>query len=105
MFYLYRQNNSGGKYIKNQKIGEFVIIEENNMQIANNKAISLGIYFNGVYKCIDCDCCGDRWSSEPEQYNTVADLINNNYEFNIRNCPIYLYNFSMEQTIIINEEE
>lgn len=103
MFYLYRQNNTEGHYIENNIIGKCVIIEENDIEEANIKAVSIGIYFNGVCKGVDCSCCGDRWLSEPEEYNSI-DEIKNIYcfEFNFNNYPMYLYNFSMKLTIIRN---
>ena len=35
---------------------------------ANRIAKAKGIYFDGVSKGIDCECCGDRWheASYPE---------------------------------------
>ena len=62
MFYHYRQNNSGGGFDCDDNVHMNVIIEANSANQANNKAKSIGIYFDGVGKNMDCDCCGDRWS-------------------------------------------
>jgi hypothetical protein len=95
MFYAYHQNNSGGNFIINDKLGEIVVIEENSIENANKKAISIGIYFNGVGKNRDCECCGDRWSSIPEE----EDIFNNIMNID-RFKNIYSYDLSMVLTII-----
>jgi len=56
--FQFRQNNSGGRDIGPKNI----IIKADNAAQANDIAQnSQDIYFNGVAKGIDCDCCGDRW--------------------------------------------
>lgn len=62
-FYQFSQNNSGGKFIIDpiRGIGSIVIIEAINKQDAINKALKIGIYFEGVDQGLDCACCGDRW--------------------------------------------
>lgn len=61
MFYTYRQNNSGGSFKITKKIKHYVIIEADSAKEADEKAESIGLYFDGVKKDIDCPCCGDRW--------------------------------------------
>ena len=61
MFYTYNQNNSGGKFVINDSVGEYVIIEAKNSSDADNIATMNGIYFNGCDNGTDCSCCGDRW--------------------------------------------
>lgn len=61
-FYTFWQNNSGGEYDSNGNVEELVIVEADTAADANEFAESVGVYFNGVDKDIDCDCCGDRWS-------------------------------------------
>lgn len=63
MFYQYRQNNSGGSFIKNSEVNELVIIEAENDYAADDKAAEIGIYFDGCENDIDC---GDRWSRSSE---------------------------------------
>ena len=62
-YYCFTQNNSGGdfEYFPEKGISEYVIIEALDSISANNKAIEIGIYFDGCQSGIDCDCCGDRW--------------------------------------------
>ena len=63
-FFTFNQNNSGGGFDVDIDAGisHFVIIEANSIDAANDKAESIGIYFNGVADGRDCACCGDRWS-------------------------------------------
>ena len=75
MLYVYRQNNTRGEFLVNDKVGKHVIIEADNMESANVKAVSIGIYFDGVMKYLDCGCCGDRWRKRPEEINGLEDYI------------------------------
>jgi len=60
-FYTYSQNNSGGGFDEDSDVTQYVIIEANSSSEANNKALEIGIYFDGCDNNIDCGCCGDRW--------------------------------------------
>ena len=56
--FQFRQNNAHGRYVGPKN----VVIQADNAADANAIAAnSRDIYFNGVAKGIDCDCCGDRW--------------------------------------------
>jgi hypothetical protein len=79
MFYEFRQNNSGGHFDEdtNAGISAWVIVEADSLGEAEARAESIGLYFDGVEKGYDCECCGDRWYSaswsgdgtvEPEVY-------------------------------------
>ena len=74
MFYIYDQNNSGGSFYvdKSRGIGHKVFIEANTEEEARNKALSIGIYFNGVDSGEDCDCCGDRWPDYADRKDYIA---------------------------------
>lgn len=63
MFYSYRQNNSGGFFItdENAGLGPRVLIEASSAHEANDRAKTIGIYFDGCDSGEDCECCGDRW--------------------------------------------
>lgn len=74
MFFHYSQNNSGGGYDTDRDRGIYstVIIEADSSLEADEKAESIGLYFDGRG---DCPCCGNRWSpvfedgtEEPESY-------------------------------------
>lgn len=62
MFYNFHQNNSGGFFIENDHVSQYVIVEANDPNHANEIAEGIGIYFNGVRDGRDCECCGSRWS-------------------------------------------
>ena len=61
MFYTYRQNNSYGVFDVDDNVKHYVIIEADSASGADEKAESIGLYFDGVEKGRDCPCCGDRW--------------------------------------------
>lgn len=63
MFFCFNQNNSGGSFDISDSVAHYVIIEAKNADEANDRAESVGIYFNGVDDDRDCECCGDRWHS------------------------------------------
>lgn len=81
MFFTFMQNNSHGIDIEKPEngIGSFVIIEAHDAIEANERAIKIGLYFDGRRSGKDCSCCGDRWTSthdcmatkKPEIYNEV----------------------------------
>lgn len=60
-FYTFYQSNPGGYFIKNDKVAEYVIIQAESSYEANDKAEEIGIYFDGIKKGLDCECCNDRW--------------------------------------------
>lgn len=60
-FYTFNQSNPGGYFINNENIAEYVIIHAENANDANDKAEEIGIYFDGISKGFDCECCNDRW--------------------------------------------
>ena len=71
-FYTFSQNNSGGRF----RGPEYVIIEAGNAGEANRIAVEdADIYFDGCYKGIDCDCCGDRWHPAYEDEGTETPEI------------------------------
>jgi len=60
-YFEFRQNNSGGHFISDDNVAHSVVIEAENYDEAVDKALDIGIYFDGVENDIDCPCCGDRW--------------------------------------------
>ena len=60
-FFTFRQNNSGGSYAVDSErgIGYLVCIEAENAAKACERALKIGLYFDGSG---DCSCCGNRWS-------------------------------------------
>ena len=61
MFFHFSQNNSGGSFIEDDRVGGDVIIEADCVKDANKRAVDVGLYFNGCEAGYDCPCCGDRW--------------------------------------------
>ena len=63
MFFEFHQNNSGGHddIDPNTGIVKVVVIEAPDCETANNRAESIGLYFDGCDNGRDCLCCGDRW--------------------------------------------
>jgi hypothetical protein len=72
-FYEFNQNNSGGEFVVDGKICHRLFIEANTPEEATAKAVSMGVYFNGVADGRDCDCCGDRWYDCPTAYSFPHD--------------------------------
>lgn len=77
MFFTYRQNNTGGEFRVNTElgIGEWVIVEADSAEEANEKSQTIGVYFHGCYYGQDCGCCGDRWSKIDEEEGTEEPKI------------------------------
>lgn len=67
--YQYSQNNSGGWF--DDDLGREVWIEAENAYHADQIAQTVGIYFDGCEKQMDCPCCGDRWYRASE-YNSCT---------------------------------
>lgn len=58
MFITFRQNNTHGYYVG----PVYVCFEVDSIKEANELAEASGVvYFDGVGRGMDCDCCGDRW--------------------------------------------
>jgi hypothetical protein len=81
-FYQWRQNNTGGSFITDGDLSRFVVIEAEDYAQAEEKALNLGIYYNGVDSERDCACCGDRWYEgdlvELEDSDTIEDYLQRN---------------------------
>lgn len=71
MFYDFGQNNSGGRFIVNDKVTVSVFIEADSPEEANQKAQDIGIYFFGTVSGKDCECCGDRWGYALNYVNEI----------------------------------
>lgn len=63
MFFLFRQNNTGGDFhLRPDKgISVRVVVEAGSSAAADARAEAIGLYFDGVEDGHDCECCGDRW--------------------------------------------
>lgn len=73
MFYEFRQNNSGGRFLPPAIT---VFVEADSMGEANRIAERSGLYFDGAGSGRDCLCCGDRWypvSLKRDVHETVPE--------------------------------
>jgi len=62
-WFQYTQNNSGGHMTVNKYVSDYVLIQAPSATLADDHAVKIGIYFNGVEYGGDCECCGDRWGT------------------------------------------
>jgi len=62
-WFNFHQNNSGGRFVADDAVDVYVIVQAHTADEANQLAQRIGIYFHGVDAGIDCECCGDRWSA------------------------------------------
>ena len=102
MFYMFRQNNSGGSFIMDNDVDGYVIVEATNAEEANTIAQDKGIYFDGCSTGDDCSCCGDRWNAvdesdgekKPMIYDRLAEEAVKDDSFLIfsKGCIIYYKN-------------
>ena len=59
MFITFNQNNSGGYFIQNKDVDEFVIIEGNSLEEILSKASDIFEDYRDF-----CSCCGERWDDD-----------------------------------------
>lgn len=72
-FYTVRQNNSGGYFINNDDVGEYVVVQANSPKQAENIVEKI-IYDHSEY----CECCGERWWVNFDNEDG-EDFISNSY--------------------------
>lgn len=111
-FYEFNQNNSGGSFDVDDKVCHRVFIESDNKDEAIDKALELGIYFDGVRDGIDCPCCGDRWSDycdeiefpyeydKEKTFNSIeeyAQYLADKYGWTSPDCRIYYKNGEVKE--------
>jgi hypothetical protein len=68
-FYVYRQNNSGGYFVKDENVSIHVIVEADTEEQANEKFDEI-LDGDSQYTTY-CPCCGERWYGVDEVYETV----------------------------------
>ena len=81
MFITFRQNNSGGYFIRDENIDVFVIIEGDNLNDILNRAKDVFMDYREY-----CMCCGKRWDDDWKNNDdlTQIPMIDDEsiYEFN-----------------------
>ena len=100
--YLFDQNNSGGIFIVDDKVCPRVYITAKNSKEANEKAESIGIYFDGVANGLDCPCCGDRWN-RVDEYDVENTIPASKYDFSWCDYVIF-YDKNMKPIKIFKTE-
>lgn len=117
MFYTYNQNNSGGIFIVDKRVGQYVIIEAKNHKEADKLAEEkAGIYFDGCETGEDCECCGDRWyraewacdrdSDEPLIYGKTIEEFKKKPRFTVSDSiHIYIYYKDRHERIVCNRKK
>ncbi len=55
-FYTVWQNNSGGYFIRNNAVDEYVCVQASSPQEAEDKLSKITIDYSDF-----CECCGERW--------------------------------------------
>ncbi len=73
MFFEFTQNNSGGSFTTNDKLCHRIVIEGYSYEETREKALEMGIYFDGCDLGLDCSCCGDRWSDYDDTPLKIKD--------------------------------
>lgn len=73
-YLIYRQNNSGGKFLLSFDIGQRVIWSfpkgtPNSVLIERYNEIAFDMY---NYNRSDCPCCGSRWNN-PQRINVLSE--------------------------------
>lgn len=109
-FFEFTQNNSGGMFVVDEKICHRLFIEADNEEVATQKAKKLGVYFDGVDRGMDCECCGDRWygcdevefphSSGEESIEGVAQFYADRYGWTTPDARIFYEDGSVKEVFI-----
>ena len=73
MFYVFRQNNSGGYFTEPAK--NIIVKDASDSEQATEIALKAGMYFDGIMAGVDCECCGDRWFPMTESFVMLHDAI------------------------------
>ena len=55
-FFTFRQNNSGGVFVVNDKVAHSVVVEATSPADANKRAKDMG-----MFRMSFCECCGPRF--------------------------------------------
>lgn len=92
-FYEFSQNNSGGRFVADEKLCHRLFIEASSIEEAIRIAEGLGVYFGGVASGTDCECCGDRWS---EPFDSIKFPVKWDNKLSFRTVEAYAKFLSKE---------
>lgn len=105
-YYTFDQTNSGGRFDidLSKGIDEFVIIEAEHAASANDKALDIGLYFDGCDHDVDCPCCGDRWCRVNESDGYAVPTVRGMpvMSTNDRSCAIH---YADGKIMLINPQD
>ena len=82
-WYCFKQNNTGGFFIIDDKVCHNIYIEAVSFREAVEKAEELGCYWDGVSSGRDCPCCGDRWSKRIDDPIDLNEIQNKTFEADV----------------------
>lgn len=71
-WYSFRQNNSGGRFLIDETVDIYVVVEETTMKKAIKKARSTTKNHRAY-----CNCCGERWSFYEGEIETFDEVPTN----------------------------
>lgn len=95
MFYVYRQNNSGGYLIENDYVKSYIIVEANSKRDAQSKMEEIIVGHNDF-----CTCCGERWSPEnPKEINSMEEFTTVMWKRNFSENKYIIYHADGTKTI------
>lgn len=102
MFITFNQNNSGGYFIQNEDVDEYVIIEGNSLEEILSKASDIFENYREF-----CSCCGERWDDDWKDKNDLKEepLIYGDSAFNFHegfdgDSRAIIYNSNGEKSIV-----
>jgi hypothetical protein len=99
MYFVFKQNGTGGSPLRNANIAEYVIVRAACAADANTVAARVGVYFRDIpwpqdeQRWTDCESCEDRWVELPDSctgYATREDAVASTYSrfFGIPYCIV-----------------
>ena len=103
MFYVFRQNNSGGYYTQPAK--NIIVKDARDSEQATEVALKAGMYFDGIKAGVDCECCGVRWDPMAMDFDTADDAIDYANQLDLgldANIPNYIIvdDLDVEDTVL-----
>jgi len=104
-FYTYDQNNSGGYFIINNAVCEYLIIEANNVDEADHIMREITYDYSNY-----CECCGERWQDFWGEKGTDEPMIDGipiklaTATWCRKQCYIYRHGATKPQKIVLKEK-
>lgn len=99
-WWAYHQNNSGGYFITDEKVAEYVFVQARDAAEAQTRADAI---FDEDDRRVYCSCCGERWYGPNEDEGTAQPMI---YETSIYDvtphtfcteCRLHFFDGSVEK--------